>query len=109
MTVRWTVRAATGIAAAICREATEGLQNCRFYRKFSSKRNIFNPSVTAPPCHLPLHKGGFGAYHVDQQLDKREFEDEEKERGKAGRIHCGVGSVEGREDDLFADLLNKDI
>ena len=40
---------------------------------------------------------------------KREFEDEEKERGKAGRIHCGVGSVEGREDDLFADLLDKGI
>ena len=53
-----------------CREATEGLQNCRFYRKFSSKRNIFNPSVTAPPCHLPLHKGGFSAYRIGKQFDK---------------------------------------
>ena len=23
----------------------------------------YNPSVTASPCHLPLHKGGFGAYN----------------------------------------------
>ena len=22
-----------------------------------------NPFVTASPCHLPLHKGGFGAFH----------------------------------------------
>ena len=22
---------------------------------------LHNPSVTASPCHLPLHKGGFGA------------------------------------------------
>ena len=24
---------------------------------------LYNPSVTAPPCHLPLHKGGFGTYN----------------------------------------------
>ena len=57
----------------------------------------------------PLTRGAFGPYHTFGQFDKREFEDEEKEGGKAGRIHCGVGSVEGRADDLFADLLNKDI
>ena len=31
-------------------KAAEGL----FYRKY----NLYNPSVTAMPCHLPLHKGG---------------------------------------------------
>jgi len=30
---------------------TEGLLLCNFY--------FYNPSVTATPRHLPLHKGGF--------------------------------------------------
>jgi len=30
----------------------------------SRKHSPHNPSVTASPCHLPLHKGGFGAVHT---------------------------------------------
>ena len=49
-----------------CRKATEGLcRRCVRIRPFSGKYAAFyrgNPSVTASPCQLPLHKGAFGAY-----------------------------------------------
>ena len=43
---------------------TEGLS---FQPRLHQNRRIDNPSVTASPCHLPLHRGGFG-WCVKQQL-----------------------------------------
>ena len=34
---------------------------CQWNQLFIVLRLHDNPSVTASPCHLPLHKGGFGA------------------------------------------------
>ena len=39
-----------------CREAAEGIKTHVDHRNCGN-----NPSVTAAPCHLPLHKGGFDA------------------------------------------------
>ena len=61
MTIRWIVRAATGLAAASCQpnRLTEGLTT--------------PPSKIEDFAHLPLHKGGFGAVqnHTLRTIPKR--------------------------------------
>ena len=41
------------------RRPGRGLGYCPWRGQDPSLRTNFNPSVTAAPCHLPLHKGGF--------------------------------------------------
>ena len=40
-----------------------GRRGRRPLRSAVREEMVYNPSVTALPCHLPLHKGGFSPYN----------------------------------------------
>ena len=75
-----------------CREATEGL--CASGKRSLERGN--NPSVTASPCHLPLHKGGINPSRIAFALPTSLYT-REALIPPASRLHCPPPFTHGRQ------------